>query len=61
MVLLWTDRSWVEQQEKREDVLAKCVVSEPRHGEVWQAVAKDPRNAGKNVEEILRMVVDKLE
>ncbi|KAH0538116.1 hypothetical protein FGG08_005278 [Glutinoglossum americanum] len=47
--------------EKRADVLAKCVVSEPRHGEVWQAVAKDPRNAGKNVEEALKMVVDRLE
>jgi pre-mRNA-processing factor 6 len=37
------------------------MVSEPRHGEVWQAIAKDPRNAGKNVEEVLKMVIDRLE
>ncbi|KAI9805281.1 MAG: hypothetical protein M1833_005734 [Piccolia ochrophora] len=47
--------------EKREDVVAKCVVSEPRHGEVWQSVAKDPRNASTPVEGILKLVVDKLE
>lgn len=48
-------------QEKRADVISKLILSEPRHGEVWQSVAKDPRNAGKTHEEILRMVVTKLE
>ena len=48
-------------QEKREDVIAKCVVSAPRHGEVWQSVAKDPKNADLGTEEILKLVVDKLE
>ena len=47
-------------QEKREDVISKCVVSEPRHGEIWQSVAKDPRNAKKNVEEILKLVATRL-
>lgn len=47
--------------EKREDVVAKCVLSEPKHGEIWQSVAKDPRNVSKGTEEILKMVVDKLE
>lgn len=47
--------------EKRADVVAKCILSEPRHGEIWQAVAKDPKNAGKNLEEILKIVVTKLE
>ena len=47
--------------EKREDVIAKCVLSEPKHGEVWQSVAKDPENASLGTEEILKFVVAKLE
>jgi len=47
--------------EKREDVVSKCVLSEPKHGEVWAAIMKDPKNAGKGIEEILNMVTDKLE
>ena len=46
---------------KREEVISKCVLSEPKHGEVWQSVAKDPANAGEGVEDILRIVVTKLE
>ncbi|KAI0549939.1 PRP1 splicing factor [Xylaria curta] len=42
--------------EKRDEVIKKCVGVEPRHGEVWQRVAKDPKNARKSVEEILKMV-----
>ncbi|KAJ5041223.1 uncharacterized protein L3040_005771 [Drepanopeziza brunnea f. sp. 'multigermtubi'] len=30
--------------EKRADVISKLILSEPRHGEVWQSVAKDPKN-----------------
>lgn len=48
-------------QEKREDVIAKCIINAPRHGEVWQSVAKDPKNAHLGTEEILRLVIDKLE
>jgi pre-mRNA-processing factor 6 len=48
-------------QEKRADVISKCILSEPRHGEVWQRIAKDPKNATKNTEEVLKMVVTKLE
>ncbi|PBP19974.1 pre-mRNA-splicing factor [Diplocarpon rosae] len=47
--------------EKRADVIAKLILSEPRHGEVWQSVSKDPKNAGKSQEEILKLVVGKLE
>ena len=47
-------------QEKRADVIAKMILSEPRHGEVWQSVAKDPKNSGKSQEDILKMVVGKL-
>jgi len=28
---------------------------------VWQQFRKDPKNAGKSTEEILNMVIDKLE
>ncbi|KAF2455314.1 pre-mRNA-splicing factor prp1 [Lineolata rhizophorae] len=49
------------EDDKREDVVSKCVLSEPKHGEVWQEVAKDPANAGKSTEEILKMVVARLE
>lgn len=48
-------------KEKREDVISKCVLSEPRHGEIWQTVAKDPANAYKSTEEILMIVVGLLE
>ncbi|KAI9812607.1 MAG: hypothetical protein M1827_004596 [Pycnora praestabilis] len=47
-------------QEKREDVIAKCILSEPKHGEFWQGVAKDPINASKGTEEILKLVINKL-
>ncbi|RWA10819.1 hypothetical protein EKO27_g4277 [Xylaria grammica] len=42
--------------EKREEVIRKCVGVEPRHGEVWQRIAKDPKNARRSTEEILKMV-----
>ncbi|EER43431.1 pre-mRNA-splicing factor [Histoplasma capsulatum var. duboisii H88] len=47
--------------EKREDVISKCISSEPRHGEVWQSVAKDPANAQKSTEEILKLTAARLE
>ncbi|KAI1270216.1 PRP1 splicing factor [Xylariaceae sp. FL1019] len=46
--------------EKRDDVVKKCVSVEPRHGEVWQRIAKDPKNARKNAEEILKMVAKEI-
>ncbi|KAI1416153.1 pre-mRNA splicing factor [Hypoxylon sp. FL1857] len=48
-------------EEKREEVISKCVGVEPRHGEVWQAVAKNPKNARKSVEEILKLVAAELQ
>lgn len=48
-------------KEKIGDVVTKCVLNEPRHGEVWQAVAKRPANARKGVEEILKLVAEELE
>lgn len=47
-------------QEKRADVISKCVLSEPKHGELWQSIAKDPANAYKSTEEILKLVSDNL-
>jgi pre-mRNA-processing factor 6 len=61
---MYTDRSLVltcNVQEKRADVIAKCALNEPRHGEIWQSVAKDPKNARRKTEELLKMVVAKLE
>ncbi|KAL2196558.1 PRP1 splicing factor, N-terminal-domain-containing protein [Corynascus similis CBS 632.67] len=46
--------------EKRAELVAKCVLNDPRHGEHWQAVAKDPRNAGKGPDEILKLVAASL-
>ena len=61
-------RSWyvdhandIVAQEKREDVLAKCIASEPRHGELWQSVAKDPENAGLHVHQVLKLVAERLQ
>lgn len=47
-------------QEKRTDVVSKCIITEPKHGEVWQSVSKDPANARKSTEEILKLVADNL-
>jgi pre-mRNA-processing factor 6 len=50
----------VRSQEKRADVISKCILSEPKHGELWQSIAKDPANAYKSTEEILKLVADSL-
>ncbi|KAL9047015.1 MAG: hypothetical protein Q9214_000301 [Letrouitia sp. 1 TL-2023] len=47
--------------EKREDVLGKIGVNEPKHGEMWQAVSKDPAMARKTPEEMLLKVLESLE
>ncbi|KAJ5504449.1 RNA-processing protein HAT helix [Penicillium fimorum] len=44
------------EQEKRSDVVSKCISMEPKHGEFWQSIAKDPANAYKSTEEILKLV-----
>lgn len=46
---------------KKEEIISKCVLNEPRHGEVWQSVAKAPENASLGTEEILKLVASKLE
>ena len=49
------------EEAKIRDLIAKAVGSEPKHGEVWQAVAKEPGNAGLGVEGVLRKAVGLLE
>jgi pre-mRNA-processing factor 6 len=36
-------------------------LSEPKYGEVWQGVAKDPANARRKTDEILELVTARLE
>jgi len=43
-------------EQQQEDVITRCVTAEPHHGEEWQIVAKDMKNVGKNIEEILKLV-----
>ncbi|KAG7093896.1 hypothetical protein E1B28_007534 [Marasmius oreades] len=48
-------------EEQREIVRSKCEAAEPRHGPTWQAIAKDLKNTGKSIREILEMVADSLQ
>ncbi|KAG1469969.1 hypothetical protein G6F56_002952 [Rhizopus delemar] len=48
-------------KEYQDIVIKRCVLSEPRHGECWQSVAKDVANVGKKTEEILKLCAQKLE
>lgn len=43
------------------EVLRRATAQEPRHGERWQRVAKDPANAHQPVEVILKKVVQHIE
>ncbi|KAJ6539095.1 PRP1 splicing factor, N-terminal-domain-containing protein [Mycena capillaripes] len=47
-------------EEHRDEVRKKCVAAEPHHSPMWQSVAKDTRNTGKGITEILEMVADAL-
>ncbi|KAL0958321.1 hypothetical protein HGRIS_000466 [Hohenbuehelia grisea] len=48
-------------EEHREEVRTRCVAAEPHHSQVWQSIAKDPKNAGKSTKQILEMVADALQ
>lgn len=45
-------------KDKRSDVVSKCVSTEPKHGEVWQTITKDPANAHKTTEEVLKIAAN---
>jgi pre-mRNA-processing factor 6 len=48
---------------QQEDVIVRCQAApaEPRHGETWQPIAKDDKNGGKSVKEILELVAAALQ
>jgi pre-mRNA-processing factor 6 len=54
----WGPFTNIDLQDKRSDVISKCISMEPKHGEVWQSVAKDPVNAHKSTEEVLKIVAN---
>ncbi|KAG0055608.1 hypothetical protein BGZ83_008042 [Gryganskiella cystojenkinii] len=41
---------------RKQELMTRCKANEPRHGEYWQVVAKDLKNAGKPLDEILVLV-----
>ncbi|KAH8727780.1 PRP1 splicing factor, N-terminal-domain-containing protein [Phaeosphaeriaceae sp. PMI808] len=47
--------------EKKGEVISKAGMAEPRHGEIWQRVRKDPRYARMGVEEVLAIAVGEAE
>lgn len=49
------------EDSKREEVISRCVSVEPKHGEVWQRVRKDPRNASLTIEQVLSQVASELQ
>lgn len=66
MVLLTFRRyyKFLEQhgtEEKKAEVLSKISMAEPKHGEIWQSVVKDPKNFRKGIEEMLKIAVAKAE
>nr|POF13464.1 pre-mrna-splicing factor prp1 [Quercus suber] len=48
-------------EEKREEVVSKCLQNEPKHGEIWQAVRKAPENTKMSYEEVLKAVAKQLQ
>ena len=48
-------------EEKKAEVLSKAAMAEPKHGEIWQAIAKNPKYARQNVEDILRLAARQAE
>jgi len=40
-------------QEHRTEVINKRVAEEPHHSPVWQSIAKDDKNGGRGIKEIL--------
>lgn len=42
-------------------MISKCVSNEPKHGEVWQRIRKDPKNAGMSTEDVLKKVAAELQ
>jgi pre-mRNA-processing factor 6 len=45
---------------QQDQVIKHCLNAEPRHGELWQAVSKDPKNWRLNTQQTLMTVVAQL-
>lgn len=50
----------VAKQEQQEEVIRKCIATEPHHGPTWQSIAKNLKNSRKSTNEILELVVNAL-
>ena len=48
-------------EEQIADVVSRCKNAEPRHGQVWQRIAKDPSNWQRSTEEVLKLTAKELE
>ena len=48
------------EEDKKQEILLRCVQADPHHGETWQAIAKRPENARKKPDEILKLVAASL-
>lgn len=48
------------EQEQIAAVVEKCKSADPHHGPIWTAIAKDPRNVDKSIEQLLKLVGDRL-
>ena len=46
--------------EQQQQVIRDCVKADPHHGDVWPAIRKQKENRRKSVEEVLKLVADKL-
>ncbi|KAF2108655.1 PRP1 splicing factor, N-terminal-domain-containing protein [Lophiotrema nucula] len=44
-------------EQKKGEVLSKAILAEPKHGEIWQSVTKDPRNFKMGVEDLMKIAV----
>jgi pre-mRNA-processing factor 6 len=46
---------------QQEDVITRCTAVEPHHGVTWQPIAKDDKNRGKAIKDILQLVTAALQ
>lgn len=42
-------------------MLQKAIAADPHHGQTWQRVMKDPKNAGKDMRQLLELTSEAVE
>lgn len=47
-------------KEQQDALVDRCKLAEPKHGEIWQMVSKDPSNFRMNTEQVLKACLSKL-